>query len=71
VIYDPSVELVRPARRRRRWLLGLQQQRSQPTAVRIIDERPIEAEDRLQVGYWERDLIIGYGAAHGAYLSRR
>ena len=47
-IYDPAVEVTRPARRRRRRrrLLGLQR-RGRLTAMRMIDERPDEVEDRV------------------------
>lgn len=54
-IYDPRTLLTRPARRRRRRrrrLLGLQR-RGRLTAMRMISERPVEAEDRRQAGHWE------------------
>jgi transposase, IS30 family len=38
-IYDPAVELTRPARRRRRRLRGMQR-RGRLTGMRMIDERP-------------------------------
>ncbi len=72
-IYDPAVALTRPARRRRRRrrLLGLQR-RGRLTAMRMIQERPREAEDRLQAGHWEGDLIMGPGnrSAIGTLLER-
>ena len=72
-IYDPAVALTRPARRRRRRrrLLGLQR-RGRLTAMRMIGERPREAEDRLQAGHWEGDLIMGPGnrSAIGTLLER-
>jgi IS30 family transposase len=72
-IYDPAVALTRPARRRRRRrrLLGLQR-RGRLTAMRMIAERPREAEDRLQAGHWEGDLIMGPGnrSAIGTLLER-
>src|SRR3954469_6059072 len=59
-IYDPAIELTRPARRRRRRrrLAGLHR-RGRLTAMTMIDQRPIEVEDRLQLGHWEGDLIMG------------
>ena len=47
-IYDPAVELTRPARRRRRRRrrIGLQR-RGRLTGMRMIDERPAEVEDRV------------------------
>jgi len=72
-IYDPAVALTRPARRRRRRrrLLG-RQRRGRLTAMRMITERPPEAEDRLQAGHWEGDLIMGPGnrSAIGTLLER-
>jgi IS30 family transposase len=53
-IYDAAVAITRPARRRRRRrrLLGLQR-RGRLTAMRMIDERPVEVEDRVQPGHWK------------------
>jgi transposase, IS30 family len=72
-IYDPAVALTRPARRRRRRrrLRGLQR-RGRLTAMRMIAERPREAQDRVQAGHWEGDLIMGPGnrSAIGTLIER-
>ena len=72
-IYDPQIEVTRPARRRRRRrrLTGCQR-RGRLTAMRMIDERPPEVAGRVQAGHWEGDLIIGAGnrTAIGTLLER-
>jgi len=72
-IYDAAVAITRPARRRRRRrrLQGLQR-RGRLTAMRMIDERPTVAEDRVQAGHWEGDLIMGAGnlSAIGTLVER-
>src|SRR3954451_17800736 len=73
-IYDPAIELTRPARRRRRRrrLAGLQR-RGRLTAMTMIAQRPIEVEDRVQFGHWEGDLIMGPSnrTAIGTLIERR
>ena len=68
-IYDPAVRLTRPARRRLRGM----HKRGRLTAMRMIDERPPEVEDRLEPGHWEGDLIMGPGnrSAIGTLVERR
>ena len=61
-LYDPAVELTRrhadvgTGQR----LRGMQR-RGRLTAMTMIDQRPIEVEDRVRPEHWEGDLIMGPG----------
>jgi IS30 family transposase len=62
-IYDPEVAVTRPAkrrrrRRRRRRVQGLER-RGRLTAMTMISERPADTDDRVRVGHWEGDGIMG------------
>ena len=61
-IYDSRTALTRPAkrrrRRRRRRVQGLER-RGRLTAMAMIADRPAEVNDRVQVGHWEGDCIMG------------
>ena len=74
-IYDTAVEVTRPAkrrrRRRRRRVQGLER-RGRLTNMTMIADRPAEVEDRVQVGHWEGDCIMGRGnrSAIGTLVER-
>lgn len=61
-IYDPGVDLTRPAKRRRRRrrhrVQGLER-RGRLRAMTMIADRPKAVDDRVQVGHWEGDCIMG------------
>jgi len=61
-IYDPRIALTRPAkhkrRRRRRRVAGLER-RGRLTAMTMIADRPAEVDERVQIGHWEGDCIMG------------
>jgi transposase, IS30 family len=74
-IYDPRIALTRPAkrrrRRRRRRVQGLER-RGRLTAMTMLADRPAEVDDRVQVGHWEGDCIMGAGnrSAIGTLVER-
>jgi len=74
-IYDPGVQVTRPAkrrrRRRRRHVQGLER-RGRLSNMTMIADRPAEVEDRAQVGHWEGDCIMGRGnrSAIGTLVER-
>ena len=74
-IYDPRIDLTRPAkrrrRRRRRRIQGLER-RGRLTAMTMIADRPAEVADRVQIGHWEGDCIMGAGnrSAIGTLVER-
>jgi IS30 family transposase len=74
-IYDPRIALTRPAkrrrRRRRRRVQGLER-RGRLTDMTMIADRPVEVGDRVQVGHWEGDCIMGVGnrSAIGTLVER-
>ena len=74
-IYDPRTDVTRPAkrrrRRRRRRVQGLER-RGRITNMTMIADRPVEVADRVQVGHWEGDCIMGAGnrSAIGTLVER-
>jgi len=74
-IYDPRTDVNRPAkrrrRRRRRRIQGLER-RGRLTNMTMIADRPVEVDDRVQVGHWEGDCIMGPGnrSAIGTLVER-
>ena len=74
-IYDPRIDVTRPAkrrrRRRRRRVQGLER-RGRLTNMTMIADRPVEVGDRVQVGHWEGDCIMGPGnrSAIGTLVER-
>jgi IS30 family transposase len=75
-IYDPDAPVTRPARRRRRRrrrrVQGLER-RGRLTAMTMIADRPAEVANRIQVGHWEGDCVMGAGnrSAIGTLVERR
>jgi transposase, IS30 family len=74
-IYDPRIDLTRPAkrrrRRRRRRVQGLER-RGRLTSMTMIADRPAEVTDRVQAGHWEGDCLMGAGnrSAIGTLVER-
>ncbi|MEX1175532.1 MAG: IS30 family transposase [Mycobacterium sp.] len=74
-IYDPRTDVTRPVkrrrRRRRRRVQGLER-RGRIANMTMIADRPVEVDDRVQVGHWEGDCIMGSGnrSAIGTLLER-
>jgi transposase, IS30 family len=74
-IYDARTDVTRPAkrrrRRRRRRVQGLER-RGRITNMTMIADRPVEVADRVQVGHWEGDCIMGAGnrSAIGTLVER-
>jgi len=62
----------RRRRRRRRRVQGLER-RGRLTAMTMIADRPEEVADRIQVGHWEGNCIMGAGnrSAIGTLVERR
>ena len=63
-IYDPGTPVTRPAkrrrRRRRRRVQGLER-RGRLAGMTMIADRPAVVDDRVEVGHWEGDCIMGAG----------
>jgi len=74
-IYATDVDVTRPAKRRRRHrrrrVQGLER-RGRLTGMTMIADRPAEVTDRVQVGHWEGDCIMGAGnrSAIGTLVER-
>jgi IS30 family transposase len=75
-IYDPAAPVTRPAkrrrRRRRRRVQGLER-RGRLAAMMMIADRPPQVADRMEIGHWEGDCVMGAGnrSAVGTLVERR
>ena len=71
-IYDPRIDVTLPAKGWRRSHVQGLERRGQITNMTMIADRPAEVDDRVQVGHWESDCIMGSGnhSAIGTLVQR-
>jgi IS30 family transposase len=55
-------KLLRQRGKKRRKRYGAKDSRGKLAGKRLIDQRPAEANDRLCVGHWEIDIVLGRGS---------
>ncbi|WP_348103258.1 IS30 family transposase [Lapillicoccus sp.] len=72
-IYDVTVEVTRPAKRRRRRRIQGLERRGRLSGMTMIADRPAAVDDRVQAGHWEGDCIMGAGnrSAIGTLVERQ